>query len=56
MLKTAILLLVAFTVAAPAVCSAANAIVPVPEPSIALMLIAGGLGASAVARIRGRKR
>jgi len=56
-MKTTILLsVVAITLALPAVCSAANSIVPVPvsvpEPATGLLLLLTGAGVAAYRRIR----
>lgn len=53
MKTTIVLALTAITFAMPAVCSAANSIVPVPEPATGLLLLVGGAGVATYRRLRG---
>jgi len=56
-MKTNILLsAVAITLALPALCWAANPIVPVPEPASGLLLLIAGAGAAAYRKFRGPRR
>jgi len=57
LMKTTILLSVlAITLVLPTVCSAANSIVPVPEPATGLLLLLSGAGVAAYRKLRGPRQ
>jgi hypothetical protein len=53
-MKTTIFLALPMLLLVPAVCLAANAIQPVPEPATGLLLLLGGAGAAAYRKFRSR--
>ena len=56
MKTTTLLSALAMTLALPSLCLAANAVVPVPEPTTGLLLLVGGAGVAAYRKFKTRRQ